>query len=224
MANKTRVNLYILSLRPVKEVLSLNMMVISWVVTAVLLTATAMVLNNNLAQLSGNLTASRTALTDKQAMVKLLEEEHKNRKASIRLTEELNQLSKELQGKRILSQHLKGQVVPVEQRYSAVMLDMARFHNDQLWISEMRFDELGVSLRGYALNALAVPEWMNKLQQSPFFVGKEFAVLNLEDQDDEVIVFEINSVAMDINAVESQLNSQAGPTPEQLQAAQEALQ
>jgi MSHA biogenesis protein MshI len=146
-------------------------------------------------------------LTDKQSQVSQLQTQHKSRKASVQLTEKLDQLTQELQGKRVLSQHLKGQSVPNEQRYSAVMLDMARYHDEQLWISEMRFDEVGVSLRGYALNALAVPQWMNKLQKSPFFVGKEFAVLNLEDRGDQVIAFEIDTVAMDLEALESQLDA-----------------
>lgn len=227
MSIKTRVNLYLPSLRPVKETLPLNLMVICWLSTAAILTVTGLVLQDTRTTLSQELRDSRKALTDKQSLVSDLQTRHQNRKASVQLTEKLDQLSKELQGKRVLSQHLKGQVVPDEQRYSAVMLDMARFHDDKLWISSMRFDEQGVSLRGYALNALAVPQWMDKLQQSPFFVGKEFAVLNLEDNDEQAIAFEINSVSVDMGAIESELNAEtpsaSTPTAAQLKAAKEAL-
>ena len=207
MSNKTRVNLYVPSLRPKKEKLALNMMVISWLSTTIVLAAIGFGLHHSAAGLADELASSRAALTNKQSEVSELQTLHQNRKASVQLTEKLDQLTQELKGKRILSQHLKGRRVPDEQRYSAVMLDIARFHDDTLWISEMRFDELGVSLRGYALEALAVPQWMGRLQQSPFFVGKEFAVLNLEDKDEQVIAFEINSVSMDLSALEAQLNA-----------------
>lgn len=206
MAHKSRINLYIPSLRPIKDKLPLNMMVSIWAVTVVIFTAAGMTTEHKLRNLSDALDSSRKALTDKQAEVAQLQEQHQGRKASPQLTEQMDQLTKELQGKRILSQHLKGQGIGQAQKYSEVMRDMAKFHSDKLWLTEMRFDELGISLRGYALNALAVPQWMAGLQQSPHFIGKEFAVMNIEDKNQQVIAFEINSVAVDMAAVETALN------------------
>jgi Tfp pilus assembly protein PilN len=158
---------------------------------------------NILTSLLGELRDSSAELVDRKMAVSQLQVKVKRHQPSALLREKLEQLTQELNGKRVLSEYLKGHEVPDGEKYSAVMEDVASFHDNQLWISEMRFDQLGISLKGYALNALAIPQWLDRLQQSPYFVGKEFTVLNLEDQDNKAIAFEINSISLELHELGS---------------------
>ena len=144
-------------------------------------------ISEQLAQSSMELNVSRTELEQLQAR-------HADFKPSPQLMTKLDRLTQELNGKRFLSQHLKGNNLPNQHQYSQVMLDLGRLHDERLWITKMRFDEQGVFVKGFALSALAVPEWLDTLQQSEFFSGKSFALMNLEDKSDQLIAFEINTV------------------------------
>ena len=205
--SKTRVNLYLPSMRPVKEKLPLSLMVVCWVGALFLVGVGSLYvyfeqskLNELLSQSSLELNASKTELTQLQAR-------HADYKPSPQLMTQLDRLTQELNGKRFLSQHLKGNVGPDQQRYSQVMVDMGRYHDARLWLTKMRFDEQGVFLKGFATEATAVPQWLNQLQDSQFFSGKSFALMNLKDKSNQVIAFEINTVVQDDLSSEEKLEA-----------------
>jgi MSHA biogenesis protein MshI len=195
MTNKIRVNLYLPSMRPIKEKLPLSMMVAVWALALLLVGSVGGYLHLSHTQLNEKLKESTKVLGVSKTALEMLEARHADFKPSPQLMTKLDRLSQELNGKRFLSQHLKGKAVPEKKRYSEVMLDMGRFHDDNLWITKMRFDEEGVFLKGFALNALAVPQWLNKLQESAFFSGKSFALMNMKNDNHNIIAFEINTVA-----------------------------
>lgn len=182
-------------------------MLLAWSLTVLLVGIIALMQQYTLGNLSDELVLGETQMLDSQGTLNQLIIQSRQHKASVLLTEKREQLKHELRGKRVLSEYLKGQEVAQTHRYSTVMEDMARLHGNKLWISEMRFDPLGMWVKGYALNAVAVPQWLDNLQQSPFFVGKEFAVFNLEDEDDKVIAFEINSRSHELQALQAQLDA-----------------
>lgn len=195
MANKTRVNLYLPSMRPVKEKLPLSQMIIFWFVGLALMAAVSYFQYTTFTEVSAILKQSTIELDVSKDLLSKLEERHADFKPSPQLMTKLERLSQELNGKRFLSQHLEGKVVPQAKRYSQVMIDLGRFHDNNLWVTKMRFEDDGVFLKGFALDALAVPQWLNRLQQSEFFSGKSFALMNLKDSGNDVIAFEINTVA-----------------------------
>ncbi|NQZ07121.1 MAG: PilN domain-containing protein [Algicola sp.] len=195
MANKTRVNLYLPSMRPVKEKLPLSLMIGCWVGSLVLVSLVFLYQHLEYTELTETLKQSTLELDVSKVELTQLETRHADYKPSPQLMTKLDRLSQELNGKRFLSQHLKGNAIPQEKKYSQVMLDLGRLHSNELWVTKMRFDEEGVFLKGFALDALAVPKWLNGLQQSPFFSGKSFALMNLKIEKQDLISFEINTVA-----------------------------
>jgi Tfp pilus assembly protein PilN len=195
MANKIRVNLYLPSMRPVKEKLPLSLVLNCWLFLSILVGAVGWLQHNTYEELAKELVESTDELNRSKEELTTLETRHADFKPSTQLLTKLDRLSQELNGKRFLSQHLTGKAVPNKQNYAQVMLDMGRLHDDKLWITSMRFEEQEVSIKGYALDALAVPSWLNGLQESEFFAGKSFAMMNLTNKKQDVIAFEINTVA-----------------------------
>ncbi len=182
-------------MRPVKEKLPLSMIIGSWVGGLVLMSLMFLYQHSAYTELSETLNQSSLELKVSKTALTQLETRHADYKPSPQLMTKLDRLSQELNGKRFLSQHLKGNAVPQEKKYSQVMLDLGRLHSNELWVTKMRFDEEGVFLKGFALDALAVPKWLNGLQQSPYFSGKSFALMNLKNEKQNLITFEINTVA-----------------------------
>lgn len=209
---KSRINLYLPSMRPVKEKLSLSTMVISWSAAAALLAGASYTVNSNYEAVQEQLEQVKLEFNVSKAELDTLEARHADYKPSPRLMTTLERLEQELNGKRFLSQHLRGRTAPIEQTYSQVMLDLARLHSDNLWVTNMNFEEDKVNIRGFALDALAVPSWLNGLQQSPYFSGKSFALMNLSNETNAqgLIEFEISTVA------ESMMTNQEQLSPENM--------
>ncbi len=192
--HKITVNLYLPSMRPIKEKLPLSLMVFIWLVTLSICAAVGGFLHYRYIDIAQVLQQSTTELEVSKTELETLQARHADFKPSPQLMTKLERLTQELNGKRFLSQHLKGDSGPQMQHYSQVMLDLGRYHDERLWLTKMQFDDSGVLLKGYALDALAVPQWLNRLQQSPFFSGKSFAMMNLKHDKQQVIAFEINTV------------------------------
>ena len=197
MSNKVRLNLYLPSMRPVKEKLSLSTMLLSWAAMLVVMSALSFYVQNDHNQVAAAQKQSGIELQVSKAELTKLEQRHADFKPSPLLMTKLDRLTQELNGKRFLSQHLKGREMPVEQRYSQVMTDLARLHSNNLWVTHMRFEEDKVAINGFALDAMAVPDWLNQLQQSPYFSGKSFALMDLKNESPKqgVIEFQISTVA-----------------------------
>lgn len=188
-------------MRPIKEKLSLTTMVVSWLATIALMAGASYTVNNQYENIQAQLEQVTLEFDVSKTELDTLEALHADYKPSPRLMTKLKRLEQELNGKRFLSQHLRGRTAPDEEAYSQVMLDLARLHTDSLWVTNMNFEQDKVYIRGFALDALAVPSWLNGLQQSPYFSGKSFALMNLSNEMSNetnargLIEFEISTVA-----------------------------
>lgn len=200
--SKVRLNLYLPSMRPIKEKLPLNTMVICWVIMSLMMGGLSFYFQHRFEQIDTQRRQASIELDVSKKELETLEQRHADFKPSPRLMTTLDRLTQELNGKRFLSQHLKGRAAPKEQKYSQVMVDLAKLHSNNLWVTDMRFEEDKVAIKGFALDALAVPKWLNELQQSPYFSGKSFALMNIKNESENplvnqqgVIEFEISTVA-----------------------------
>lgn len=206
---KSRINLYLPSMRPVKEKLSLSTMVLSWLATLALMAGAGYTVNSQYEVVQVELEQAQIEFDVSKAELDILEARHADYKPSPRLMTRLKRLEQELNGKRFLSQHLRGRTTPDEQAYSQVMLDLARLHSDNLWVTNMNFEQDKVHIRGFALDALAVPNWLNGLQKSQYFSGKSFALMNLSNETNEngLIEFEISTVTESLMNTQEQMDT-----------------
>ncbi|MCQ8879165.1 PilN domain-containing protein [Pseudoalteromonas shioyasakiensis] len=67
--------------------------------------------------------------------------------------------------------------------YSQVMIDLARYHVPNIWLTRVSFAEQKVTLQGLANQSGQLPIWLSNLKQSSYFSGKEFSVLEFADKD-----------------------------------------
>ncbi|MCV2885791.1 PilN domain-containing protein [Aestuariibacter sp. AA17] len=59
--------------------------------------------------------------------------------------------------------------------YAQMLIDMAKYPSEDLWITHMYLRSDKTEIMGHALNSAAVPKWIVSLSAMPFFRGKQFA-------------------------------------------------
>ena len=95
-------------MRPVKEKLSLATMVIVWLVALIIMAGAGFTVQEQHLAVIQQLEQSKLELSVSKAELTTLEARHADYKPSPRLMTKLKRLEQELNGKRFLSQHLKG--------------------------------------------------------------------------------------------------------------------
>ncbi|KTF16469.1 mannose-sensitive agglutinin biogenesis protein MshI [Pseudoalteromonas sp. H103] len=105
---------------------------------------------------------------------------------------ELKTLQQEILHKKQIFSYLEQSSDQSTADYAQVMEDLAKYHEPNIWLTHIKFAGQKVTFEGQATQSKFLPIWFNNLKQSPFFVGKEFSVLELSTQDG-VSVFSVAS-------------------------------
>ena len=71
--------------------------------------------------------------------------------------------------------------------FANVMTDLARFHDNRIWLTEFKINPDNVTLAGMAENASVLPHWLDNLKQSDFFSGQSFSVMEFEQKNNTVM-------------------------------------
>ena len=64
------------------------------------------------------------------------------------------------------------------------MDDLANYHNQNLWLTRIDIDTQKIRLSGQTIAPSSIPQWLKKLQQSPFFQGKAFSSVKFDEVED----------------------------------------
>lgn len=190
---KTRVNLYLEEFRPVKEILPLQLVLVSWL--AVVLAVSF--LNNSTADRFVKTQQAGKVLNDTYRKLKEqianLENQQASRKQDAKLIEEVSELESELRAKQILLAELVGREKFKNNGFSLMMEDLAERNDSELWLNHIQIDENDVYLRGNTLKSDAVPRWVNGLKESEYFAGRSFAGVKLFRDLDDQLAFILSS-------------------------------
>ncbi len=193
-----RINLYRPYLRPVKEFLPLNYVVVIWVLVIAFCAAGTWYFEQVVIERQQIADRLLNQINTEKVELDDLKKKNSERKVSPVLLNQLALLNEELTGKRALTQHLTGQTLPGSQHYSDVMKDIAKLHHNQIWLTDLHLGERKIVLKGIAVKASDITVWMSGLRYSKYFSGKEFEFMQIrsatEDNLEGYIEFEIRSV------------------------------
>lgn len=195
---KNRIDLYQPQFRPKVILLSLNFAFLLWFLALALIVVAgfSVAALKNRAQQDALLAAQQ--VKDKTALLDVLTKGRDNRKQNPALVSALEQTQKQLQIKKTIVDELANREQQKSQGFSALMVDLAANHQEDLWLTEIHLNESKMSIKGGASDSTAVPNWVNKLSSAEFFIGKEFAAARLYRDESEELKFVLSSEVTDL--------------------------
>jgi len=181
---KSRLNLYGDSLRPVKEKISLKLVVTSVVATTVGMAAlgliVGMVQNNQsqqLQQLSGSVKSS-------QQQIEQLQQTLAKREPSPTLVRRQSELEQSVAQKQKLLAFIQNEQKKTSVRFSPVFDYLADIDQQGLWLKSFSL-ALGESqFTGVVTQPDLLPLWLNLLSKNEFFKGQSFSQFEVAEQKD----------------------------------------
>lgn len=115
------------------------------------------------------------------------------------LEAEVARLESALEAKRRVAAALDSGAGPGARGFSAHLEGLARQHIQGIWLTGVEIGEAGalLGLKGGALQAELVPEYVQRLAREPVFQGLRFRILRLgrPEADSEGVTFELRTVA-----------------------------
>ena len=189
---KSSINFYQESLQPRHDPLPLALVVkifiAAFVVLAVVI-ALQVWRNHHQQQQLQELTQQHSHL---KADVAELNKQLAQRRDTKNLQQQLEQQQRAEQHRLSLIAYLQGKCSGAPLSYSALMNDLSRYHNPQVWLTEINISQRHVQLQGKTAVPSEIAPWLKQLRNSNYFLGKEFSVLEF-DQSDELRQFNVST-------------------------------
>ncbi|WP_151173525.1 PilN domain-containing protein [Pseudoalteromonas ruthenica] len=189
---KSSINFYQESLQsrhdPLPLALVVKIFIAAFVVLAVVI-ALQVWRNNHQQQQLQELTQQHSHL---KADVAELNKQLAQRRDTKNLQQQLEQQQRAEQHRLSLLAYLQGKGSGAPLTYSALMNDLARYHNPQVWLTEINISQRHVQLQGKTAVPSEIAPWLKQLRNSNYFLGKEFSVLEF-DQSNELRQFNVST-------------------------------
>jgi Tfp pilus assembly protein PilN len=193
---KLRVNLYVQALQPVKEKISLKLLVSSTLGLCVLLLVAGLIMNMQteakqaeLALLQQQVSAQTQELTQLQATLG-------SRQPSPALVKQRTDLNQMIAQKQKLLQFVQGEQVKTSVKYSPVFKYLASIDPQGFWLSGFSLNANSSQFSGYVTEPELLPKWLNQLSGTEFFKGHTFSQFEIKQvENTEALAFKVTSSA-----------------------------
>ena len=194
---KTRVNLYTLAFRPKKEYLTLVQAVAIIAVTLVLMLTLVYVAENDKAALELQVKAAKNKLIEQEAEVADLSNQVSLHVQNPALTQQLALLQTRLQYRDALLVQLSDLSLVQSSGFAILMSDLALQRDRDIRLNKIRLSGDSMTLTGIARTHEAIPRWIRKFSQGKSLQGREFSLLNINRNSDDVIAFTLTNQAVE---------------------------
>ncbi|GGO71349.1 PilN domain-containing protein [Bowmanella pacifica] len=188
---KFSVNLYSEEMRPRYVLLTLPFMLLVWALVVILLLLGWGYAERQLAywqvveqQAGQRLQHQRTQIASQQQLLAREPSEELARRV-VGLQEQVDTL-KQIQN--LLQQKDSG-----APGYATFMLELAKYHEDGIWLNQIQVRGTQMYLQGGVQQSEALPAWLDRLSQSPYFQGKEFSNVTLTRDTQDNLQFVLSS-------------------------------
>lgn len=189
---KSRVNLYLEQLKPVKEFLPLKLVLSLWLLSAILvglMTATFVFLNSK--QQDNNVLLSEQLSSKQQEFAELAKEfSSHNNKAALILAK--NKLMADIRRNERVVKTIHQQTESNRVGFSATFAALAQSNVDNLWLTEIEVNQAAIKLEGGAVHSTDIPKWIEGLKDSQQLVGQDFSSLVIQRAQDH-LEFRLNN-------------------------------
>lgn len=193
---KLRVNLYVQALLPVKEKISLKLLVSSTLGLCVLLLVAGLIMNMQteakqaeLALLQQQVNAQTQELTQLQATLA-------SRQPSPALVKQRTDLNQMIAQKQKLLQFVQGEQLKTSVKYSPVFKYLASIDPEGFWLDGFSLNASSSQFSGYVTEPELLPKWLNQLSGTAFFTGHTFSQFEIKQvENTEALAFKVTSSA-----------------------------
>ena len=138
----------------------------------------------------------RVELATQQQRLAELQQQAKAHQADPKLQQQLAEQELRIKNERDVLRVLNSKTPNNGAGYAQLMRDLASYHNQSIWLSEVVYTAKTVTLQGTATRPDAITQWLANLNQSAYFSGMEFKNLNISSGPNErTSNFSVSSVA-----------------------------
>jgi Tfp pilus assembly protein PilN len=190
---KNRVNLYHQELHPQLRLLSLTIVIGSWVLAVLFcsllyfyLTVAQQDIQSKIAKIEQNKQQQEILLKELQSALDSLEVDPKLLK-KVEKNQQIISIKK-----RVLNE-LAGQEQLKSNGYSNLMVDLANHNQSGLWLTHINLNGINVLMEGAATDSSLIPKWLSSLGQTDYFSGQEFSDTRLYRDSEQQLNFTIST-------------------------------
>jgi len=192
---KTRINLYVAKLRPVKEKLALaTSLTIIASVACLIIAIVGGVYWLNYAELQHQQQLNATLVQEQQQLAKqamILGEINNNHQ----LLKQIETVKQHIKNKKrilvALNDHLER-----DTGFTKLLLALAQVSDSNVWLTHITSEQGLLTLSGSARRSDDIPKWVNRLNQAELLKGHVFSGLELA-RDNDVVNFVLNNQSGD---------------------------
>lgn len=202
---KYRINLFPSELKPKLDLFTLNFVLVLWTTAGL--------------GMLGFTHYSQQTYIETQASTQKVQQEHAKRKTMFdtlkqardtraqdpALLAEQKKLAGEERAKALLLDELQGRERLKNQGFSMLMRDLSNQHIEQIWLTQISIQENKIRIEGGSVDSAKVPFWVNKLKQSEYFSGRDFAGARMYRNDDDDLTFVLSSDLQGLSEQEEDL-------------------
>lgn len=197
-----QINLYTQELKPKHIVLPLSQMVAGLSLLLLVLLITLFFYRAQVVALEARIPAKQQAVEQIQQQVSIKEGQLKGMQKDESLITLNHKLSQQVEARKQLLTRLGSVVTANRYPFSNLLVGLARQRVEHLWLTQIQFANGGstVGLQGKALQADAVPHYLQMLRGEALLLGRSFDLFQLstdEDQD-EILHFTLSSSLLSV--------------------------
>ncbi|WP_223231636.1 MULTISPECIES: PilN domain-containing protein [Pseudoalteromonas] len=179
---KTRINFYQKTLRVRRDPVPLSGMITLWLGALLIIAITWAFYSYKTYSSELDLEQNRQYLKQGKAQLEVVKQQLAEKQNKTLFINELKTLQQEVLHKQQIFSYLEQSSEQSATDYAQVMHDLAKYHEPNIWLTHIKFVGQSVTLQGQTSQSKFLPIWFDNLKQSPFFIDKEFSVLELSTQ------------------------------------------
>lgn len=199
---KLRVNLYVQALQPVKEKISLKLVVGSTMGLSAVLLAAGFLINLQTDAKKAELTVLQQQVKTQEQQLARLQQSVGNRQPSAVLVKQHTELNQIIAQKQKLLNFVQGEQLKTSVQYSPVFQYLASIDPQGLWLDAFSLNASSSQFSGYVTAPELLPQWLTQLSGTAFFKGHTFSHFEIKQAENtEALAFKVTSSATDSAAV-----------------------
>lgn len=182
---KTRVNLYLPRLRPVKEVLPFSQSVTIIIITIICVLVSTLGLTYINSSLKSNNMALKDTLRAKESMLTKKATHLSKLTMNTPLIKKIELIKLKISEKKKVLATLDKEI-KIDSGFSHLFTGLATLNMHNVWLTDISTRNGQLNFGGRALNSSDIPRWVNELESSEVLNGLKFSNLSIERKDDIV--------------------------------------
>lgn len=193
---KLRVNLYVQALQPVKEKISLKLLVSSTLGLCVVLLVAGLIMDMQTEAKQAELAVLQQQVNTQAQQLTELQATLGSRQPSPALVKQRTDLNQMIAQKQKLLQFVQGEQLKTSVKYSPVFKYLASIDPQGFWLSGFSLNASSSQFSGYVTEPELLPKWLNQLSGTEFFKGHTFSQFEIKQvENTEALAFKVTSSA-----------------------------